>query len=462
MTKATGSRRVGWGILLLVSATNLTLWFWPTTVVENIARSRPTLLGRYTVEHMTAILSVLILSAGVLRVALGTPERRRKRLVQVLLVVLVAGIGLTLAEFALRRGSPEPRYVLHPEYRVRAPHYEVAFPFEDAPEVLRSYPRRPPGYPTIEVHMRMDARGFRNPEGVESARVIAIGDSFVEAPHVTDEQLWTTRLAALAGTTVYNMGTSGENPGGYLYKLEHFAPQLHPEVVILMLYEGNDFRGFKPNRPAEGVKGLALKSRSREWLLRVFEPLGANLPVVDAGRVDWLPLEVPSGSGSTYYAFSPRKVAELYRSPQEVRAQRGWRQVADGIERAARVCTERGIRLVVAYAPVKPHVVLPLVSDTLDGDTLLAFTKIQGDRLPEAARKTTDGGAFLRTLLEGIDNLEEATREVCRASGVEFVSLTQPLRAATAAGGQTYFVYDQHWSPLGHEVVARALTSAVR
>ena len=165
--------------------------------------------------------------------------------------------------------------------------------------------------------------------------------------------------------------------------------------------------------------------------------------------------------GPTYYAFSPRKVAELYRTPEGIRSQRGWLQARDGIERAAAFCGERGIRLVVAYAPVKPHVVLPLVRERLDGDVLLDFTKIQGSRLPETARDLTDGDAFLASLFDGIDNEENATREACEAAGVEFVSLTGALRRAVEAGRQVYFVYDQHWTPLGHEVVAEELRTRI-
>ena len=454
------SSRIGLRRLLLVAllaAANLSLWLIPGPVVEYIARDRPTLLGRYSVERLTGIIALAIFTLIALYIAFGARERRRGRIVRVLIALVVSLAMIGAGEWALRRHPPTPRYLIEPAYRVRAPHYRAAFPFRDQPEADRSYPRRPPGFPTEEIVLEMDARGFRNPDGIERAEIVAIGDSFVEAPHVTSEELWTTRLGKKLGVTVYNMGTSGENPGGYFHKLEHFAPELAPQTIVVMLYEGNDFRGYKRNEKPEGIRGSLLRPRSREVLVDLFGPLRADAVVPDAERVDWLPVGVPSDAGTTWYAFSPRKVGELFRTEEEIHAQRGWNQVRDGIERAARFCREQGIDLVIAYAPVKPHVILPLVRQQLDPDVLLAFTKIQRKSLPEAKRELTDGPAFLEALMANLDTEERATREVCEAAGVGFVSLTAPLREAIAEGRQAYFTYDQHWTSVGHQVVGEEL-----
>ena len=47
--------------------------------------------------------------------------------------------------------------------------------------------------------------------------------------------------------------------------------------------------------------------------------------------------------------------------------------------------------------------------------------------------------------------------EWCRRQSIPFVSLTGPLREAVSNGKQVYLTYDQHWTPVGHEVVAQAV-----
>ncbi len=48
-------------------------------------------------------------------------------------------------------------------------------------------------------------------------------------------------------------------------------------------------------------------------------------------------------------------------------------------------------------------------------------------------------------------------KNFCQQQSIEFVSLTWPLRQEMTNGTQAYFTYDQHWSPAGHEIVARTL-----
>ena len=53
--------------------------------------------------------------------------------------------------------------------------------------------------------------------------------------------------------------------------------------------------------------------------------------------------------------------------------------------------------------------------------------------------------------------IERVVGDYYRSRGIAFVSLTDALRAAARSGSQTYFTYDQHWTPDGHRVVAAEL-----
>ena len=53
-----------------------------------------------------------------------------------------------------------------------------------------------------------------------------------------------------------------------------------------------------------------------------------------------------------------------------------------------------------------------------------------------------------------------ALRQLLAGTGIEYVDLLPPLRAA-AGGGQLYFARDTHWTARGHEVAAQALAHFV-
>ena len=51
---------------------------------------------------------------------------------------------------------------------------------------------------------------------------------------------------------------------------------------------------------------------------------------------------------------------------------------------------------------------------------------------------------------------------ICREAGIEFVSLTEPMRQAAAAGEVVYSPEDSHWNAAGHALVARVLADVAR
>jgi hypothetical protein len=121
-----------------------------------------------------------------------------------------------------------------------------------------------------------------------------------------------------------------------------------------------------------------------------------------------------------------------------------------------RLCTAAGARFVLVFAPTKARVVLPLVADRLDAAKIRAFTAI------DYKKPLPDADAFLPELLARLDARESVIADWCREESIPFFSTTQALRDAIAAGRQTYYSYDQHWTPVGHEVVARAVVDFLR
>jgi len=84
-----------------------------------------------------------------------------------------------------------------------------------------------------------DTRGWRNRSALETAKVVAIGDSQTWGMNATMDETWTMVLSNLTGLSVYNMAQGGYGPMQYA-QLAHEALKLSPEILVVSLYFGND------------------------------------------------------------------------------------------------------------------------------------------------------------------------------------------------------------------------------
>lgn len=85
-----------------------------------------------------------------------------------------------------------------------------------------------------------DAWGFRNPKKPEAADIVCIGDSMTYGISAPARDSWPAVLGQLRGTSVYNMGVGARGPIEYLHVLRTEAVKLHPKIVIIGFYFGND------------------------------------------------------------------------------------------------------------------------------------------------------------------------------------------------------------------------------
>ncbi len=446
--------------LAFIILANLVLWIVPSDVVELIARDRQTLLGRYSREHFYANVGFAVFSLVSFYVDWATGATYRRRWFQVLATLLFLVPSLALIDFLLRTPATEhyakDSFVYHrpigAEFHVR---------HEDRPEAWRTYPNAPSGFEPIDCTLRTDTRGFRNAVALDRADVVVLGDSFAEGSGISDEHVWPRRLGEMAGLNVYNLGMSGYDPLHYLESLKRWALPLEPRCVVCLIYEGNDFRSAKTDRKrlapsfSKRVKTYFKQSPALgildHWMITTFGPVNRDGHVPGADILDWLPLAIPDGPDAKHYAFAPKQLRGLCESREEFAVDKHWLNPRRQLAEMRELCREAGCRFVVAFAPTKAHVILPIVGDRLPADKVLAFMRLRYKKpLPEADR-------FLANLLERPDARESVVSQWCGREGVDFVSLTRPLREAAVQGRQVYFTYDQHWTPVGHEVVAEAL-----
>ncbi|MHC4695108.1 MAG: alginate O-acetyltransferase AlgX-related protein [Planctomycetota bacterium] len=446
--------------LVIVIAMNLALWIIPSDVVEQIARDRHTMLGRYSRTHFSWNVGVLAISLISFYVDWSTGETYKRRWFQVIAALLVLTPSLVLVDFLLR--APGAAHYVKNDVAYHRP-VDAAFEviFEDRPQAYRTYPNAPKGHPKVVCKYNTDERGFRNSTALDQHDVVVLGDSFAEGSSVSDEHVWPVRLAKESGLSVYNLGMSGYNPLHYLHSLKQYGLALEPRFVLCLVYEGNDFRSAKSDRkrlkPSVSKRFKTYLKQSPiigavdNLLIDTFGPINSHGPVKGSEVLDWLPLAIPAGPNANHYAFAPKQLRDLCESRDEFSRDKHWLNPRRQLREMNELCIEAGCRLVVVFAPTKAHVTLPAVAGDLPADKVRAFTALRYKKpLPEPEE-------FLANLLERTDARESIMREWCQREGISFSSLTAPLREAALAGDHVYYTYDQHWTPIGHEVVAEAV-----
>ncbi len=369
--------RILWtiGLLGLVAG----LWLRGSPLAYSVAQQRVILLGRYTVEQMT---TQLILTPIALLIVLGiwlrrdqSPQEKRQARLRTVLMTVSILLTITGVDIVLRmvEGSS---YIRTAKSHHRPPNLSFRGTFQDAPDAAFTYPNAPAGYPPIEYTLTTDTRGFRNTTTLSTCDVVVLGDSFAEGTGVSDESVWPVLLGHKRGWTVCNLAMSGTSPLMYLDILRQYGLALKPKIVICLLYEGNDFRDS--NYPDQSLTaprttpgrylfyGSPLRLKLMRLMIRTLGPIGSrrydndprvSYPWHPMYPVSWLPMVIPPNGGHPY-AFELKRLMELYRSREQPAPLRGVVKTQGVVSEIAQTCRDHGIRLIVAYAPDKSHVVL--------------------------------------------------------------------------------------------------------
>ncbi len=370
----------------------------------------------------------------------------------------LTGCVLDLGLRLVKRGG----YVPDGEIFHREPNTSFPGVTHDVPLTQYGYPNQRGGYPDIPYTLTVDGRGFRNSQAVSECDVLTLGDSFTEGSELSDDQTYPVLLAKRTGKVVYNLGMAGAAPRGYLATLKAIGLGLKPKVVVVMIYEGNDFHPSAAKRERSwwekaGRYGKAspLMAAMKQGMIRTFGPIGRRqMTKAPKGHpfwpVVWMPVAVPAGEQAKYYAFKLKRLQGHWRT-EKFRQSAAYLATIESVGEINTLCRENGIRLIVLYAPDKPHVVLPCARERLAAGQVRAFMTYREKHLPPAEE-------FLAEMIDRLDTRQSALGEFCRGESIEFVSLTRPLQEKMQAGEQVYFTYDQHWTPVGARVVAEVVT----
>lgn len=460
MTSQAKERIRQWIITAAVLAGNLTGWLITTNVPRLVAHRREILLGRYAVGHFTVLLVVLPISVLGLILTWTRQENRRKRGKQFLAMTISVLLAACVLDLGLRLVQPRA-YIPAGGIFHREPNTSFAGVTHDVPLTQYGYPNQRGGYPDIAYTLTVDGRGFRNGRTVSECDVLTLGDSFTEGSELSDDQTYPAVLARRTGKVVCNLGMAGAAPREYLATLKAVGLALKPKVAVVMIYEGNDFQPSAAKRETTWWdeieryrKNSPLVSVLKSVMIRTFGPIGAER-MTDAPEghpfwpVVWMPVAVPAGEQANYYAFKLKRLQGHWRT-EKFRQSAAYLATIEALGEINTLCRENGIRLIVLYAPDKPHVVLPCARERLAAGQVRAFMAYREKHLPPAEE-------FLTEMIERLDTRQAALAEFCRGESIEFASLTRPLQERMQAGEQVYFTYDQHWTPIGARIAAEAV-----
>lgn len=311
--------------------------------------------------------------------------------------------------------------------------------------------------PEFTTYLRFNRYGLRGPDIASekpagTRRVLLLGDSFVEAKQVAERDALPDRLAAslaAAGVTNVELLNSGtfdwSQVHEYLY-LQYAGPTLHPDLVVQLLYVGNDVSDVWPRsrgelrdleRPVATLDGdgaLQWPDWHRRAMGQGETPLTALsrhsvlIRAYETGVVDKLRYRERDGQGIEGHML---ELFQFKESPQEVRA---WKTVEALLVATRDEAERQGARYALVVVPTKWQVY------PQDWQSLLA-----------AIGEADDDRWVLRGPDRRIVQLAEANK-------IPVLDLMPAMRDAAETGQRLYYPVDVHWTAAGHEVAAREVS----
>jgi hypothetical protein len=325
----------------------------------------------------------------------------------------------------------------------------------DVPWILRDreagwVPR--PGFdgvvsePESRARLRVNRLGLRGPEpdpaGADQGRWLVVGDSFVLALQVEEQQAFPALLDGALPQQVLNGGVDDYSTWQATRWYQRVDSAIDVDTVVLLFFMGNDSLDNTHRLDFDhSVLPASLAGLTRAQVLQ--RRVGGLPPPLRSsqllGRLSlW---QSTWGRPSDDRWLMDEIVVEMVRlwllEPAALEAHLA--PTREALQELRDVAAARGDRLLVALAPPLFHVSLEDRASWLDA---------LGPRGLHPSHQDFD--ATPRALATMLDEL-----------GIDGCDLAPILRQAEAAGEQAYLRYNRHWTPRGHELAAQAIRACV-
>jgi len=373
------------------------------------------------------------------------------------LALFSIALVLGMAEVVLRVLARQTRGGKEQRERNRYTEYDPVLGWRKTPGANVVYDRR-----EYHVEYRVNAQGLRGPDrpyakppGV--ARVLALGDSFVEAFMVPDAQTVTARLEAdLLGrgcrVEVINGGTVGYSTDQeYLFYRDE-GRKYAPDVVLLFVYQNDipslaqeEYIGYPKPRLDFSTDPPAV---ANEPVPRYQAPPAAAPAAperVPSYVVEFVKNALERTSARTYNRLAraglwePLRQLEmndeirLFHVPELGHLRPAWSAFTWTLQTLNKAVAAAGGRLVVAYIPGRMEV----------SPRTWELTEARYGMDP----KEYDAKAIANRV-----------RYITGRVGIPSIDLTEPLARANGLAKPTYFQTDSHWNARGQDVAGQALS----
>lgn len=282
------------------------------------------------------------------------------------------------------------------------------------------------GLTTYHWNVTYDGSGFRNSRDLTSADIEVIGDSFVEGMTVSDDQLLTSRLKALSGKTVANLGQPGYGPQQELIVLKRYGLRLRPRQVVWMFYEGNDlddvqhYDQFIHSKPSywQDLIARSFTKNALQFIYQFFLPSGAQISGVASDH----------GNKAVEYFTNVDSYSTHHLTSADLGA---LDKTARIVQTATNLAANQGAKVLFVYVPDKFRVLRGVLQ-------FPAESKCRTWELNDLPNRVHD------TVLKA-------------APEIDYLDLTPLLQDAAKNGTVSYYPDDPHWNPEGHRIAAAAI-----
>jgi hypothetical protein len=271
-----------------------------------------------------------------------------------------------------------------------------------------------------------DAAGFRNRRPTHDAEIAIIGDSLIEAPLVSDDELLAAQLERALGRRVATFGHLGYGPQQELDVLREDALALDRRWIVWAFFEGNDlvdFSDFEQRRKRWPLE-RALKRSLAYSVTKVLGGASRQAAARERARARLVRARAPTAEGGQVEILLGPPPPELWDDR--------WNDLLaaaiDVLAVARRHSEERGASFLAVLVPTKERVYREIAG---------------GSAAPE---QSPFGAKFVAE---------------CRERGIAALDLTGPLRER-ARHELVYFVDDAHWNGAGIGVAATEVAAAIR
>lgn len=377
-----------------------------------------------------------------------------------LLAVVSTSLFLVAGEVTLRILASSAKGGKEQRERNSYTEYDPVLGWRKKPGARARYDRR-----DFHTEFSINGHGLRGPErpfertaGVP--RVLALGDSFIEAFTVNDPEMVTTRLEKRLSdggcrSEVINGGTIGYSTDQEYLFYRDTGRRYGADVVVLFVYHNDipwliheDYLGYP--KPVLDFSGPSPVVRNEPVAPYVPPPVVSveAPPFRGSFLFEFVKDSVESASAETYQSIARlglwgplrtlplNEELRLFRVPEFGHLRPAWSAFTWSLQSLGRAVSADGAQLVVAYIPSKMEV-MPRVWER----TRIRYA------LDEKFERTA---------------IAARVRSIVESQGLPFLDLTPVLRDAEGILNPVFCPVDGHWNARGQDVAAGSLAGFLR